>query len=818
VIGHYLLTALANFRKSPFTTAAKVVTLGLGLASMIMVIGIISFWRSSDSQIAPFDRVVVITTSMDADELLAASTKFSEASFVEQLGEFVDLPAFLRQDVPDLEKVASFRSRGAVSVNTGERSLALRGANAEAEFLDIFQFVFVEGDPKSALRQEDAVVLTRDSAQRLFGTTPALGRRLVLAGRREATVTGVLDTFPEGSLFAAGQLSFDYVSLMRPGAFEVEYWKGMEAPTFALLPADGSVTIDELNVQLARLVERRLPPAQQAQFSVTFAAAGVGQITERDLDATLFGDASSLSVVAALFGLATLVLAIACLNYANLAIAQSAARAREIGMRRVLGSGRLELLLQSWFEAGLATFVALVLTAVSLWLAAPVVVAHTGIDIALVLSRDPVALAGIVGVALAVTVAAGLYPAFVLARVRPVEALRDGKIRGGPRVLAHILIGIQFASASALLIAVIVVNQQNLHLSRIALNRAGDPVVYLPSQQQSGIALETLRHQLEAYPQIKAVSAGERIPWTTSGERAKLARSSDASALGQTAESMDVDYDYFEVYDQKVLAGRAYSRERDAVRVPTPATTVAADPIVIDRTYATRLGFASPQAAIGQITYRGSRPSFEIVGVVDDRPHTIKGGGRNDGTVYFLDSDPVNTPAIRISADDVEGGLAAIRRVWSQLAPGGTLAYQFEDQVFEQNFAVFRKIGSLFLALSGLAFLISSMGLFGMAVHVTQQRTHEIGVRKTLGSTTWGAVRLLLADFSKPVIVANLIAWPLGYLAAQTYLSAFAHRIDLTVWPFALSLLITLGLAWVAVSGQTYRAAAVRPAQVLRGA
>jgi putative ABC transport system permease protein len=816
MIGHYLFTALANFRKSPFATAAKVVTLGLGLATMIMVMGIISYWRSSDSKIAPADRVVVITTSMDANELLAVNTKFNEASFVEQLGEFVDLPGFLRQDVPDLEKVANFRSRGLVSVNAGERTLALKGAHAETEFLDIFQFDFAEGDPETALRQEDAVVLTRESAQRLFGAAPALGRRLVLAGRREATVTGVLDAFPQGSLFAAGELSFDYVSLMRPGAFEPEYWNGMQAPTFALLPADGSLTIDELNVQLARLVQRRLPPAQQAQFTVTFAAAGVGQITERGLDATLFGDASSLSVVATLFGLATLVLAIACLNYANLAIAQSAARAREIGMRRVLGSDRLDMLLQSWFEAGLATLLALVLTVLSLWLAAPVVVAQTGIDVARVLLGDPVALAGIAGVAVAVTIAAGLYPAFVLARVRPVDALRDGKVRGGPRALAHILIGIQFASASALLIAVIVVNQQNLHLSRIALSHRSDPVVYLPSQQQSGIALETLRQQLDAYPQIRAVSAAERIPWTASVERVNMARSSDASALGHTAESMDVDYGYFEVYDQRILAGRAYARERDAVRAPTSATTRAAEPIVIDRTYSQRLGFASPQAAIGQSAYMGSRPPFEIIGVVDDRPHTIQGGGRNDGTVYFLDSDSVNTPAIRISADDIEGGLAAIRRVWGQLAPGGSLAYQFEVQVFEQNFAVFRKTGSLFLALSGLAFLISSMGLFGMSVHVTQQRTHEIGVRKTLGSTTWGAVRLLLVDFSKPVIVANLIAWPLGYLAAQTYLSAFAHRINLTVWPFALSLLITLALAWLAVSGQTYRAASVRPAQVLR--
>jgi putative ABC transport system permease protein len=273
-----------------------------------------------------------------------------------------------------------------------------------------------------------------------------------------------------------------------------------------------------------------------------------------------------------------------------------------------------------------------------------------------------------------------------------------------------------------------------------------------------------------------------------------------------------VGFGYFDIHGQKTLAGRVHSSDRD------PSSTNRYDKIVIDDVYARQLGFSGPQAAVGERIFEDDGDAWEIIGVVEGRPYDIQSDA-DGGAVYRLVTGNAGAyPLIRLSANDVEGGLAAVKRVWAELAPSVALDYKFEDQLFEQTFSTFERVGRLFLALSILAFLISSIGLFGMAVHVTQKRRHEIGVRKTLGSSAARVVGLLLADFSIPVIIANVLVWPVAWLGAQIYLNPFVNRIDIGVLPFAISLGITLVIAWAAVSAQTIRAATVQPATVLRRA
>jgi putative ABC transport system permease protein len=253
--------------------------------------------------------------------------------------------------------------------------------------------------------------------------------------------------------------------------------------------------------------------------------------------------------------------------------------------------------------------------------------------------------------------------------------------------------------------------------------------------------------------------------------------------------------------------------------------------MVIDEAQARSFGFATPQAAVDQIVYApvsltqqmggNTAQPLQIIGVVDTDP-TWLGSTMSGGMMYLYGPEtPFGNgqfPILRLSRDNLSQTLEAIGQTWDQVSPDTPADVLFFDQMFEFSYRQFGRMNQLFTLLASVAFIIASLGLVGIAVHVAARRRHEIAVRKTLGSTTWGAVRLLLADFSKPVIVANLIAWPLGYLAAETYLSAFAHRIELSIWPFAASMIITLAIAWLAVGGQTFKAASVRPAQVLRDA
>jgi putative ABC transport system permease protein len=816
MVRHYLAFAFANIARAPVTTAAKVLTLALGLVAMIAVSGIVAYWRSSDSQITPAGgRTLVFTTSIRA------------ASGGLRVGAMPRTPPvlakYLREDVPELTSIARFTTRRDVPVDTGDRAVILNSANADPGILDIFRFNFVAGDPKTAMQREDGIILTQDSAQKLFGNAPALDRRLVLGGQRNVVVTGVIGPIPKPSQFVDGDifgLGFDYVTVMPPDSPGREQWSNLSLATFGLLPSDGSLSRSELDGRLAALTQRRAPLDDDG--TPVFGAAGVEQSTELFLNAALFRMSSGVvSVVGVFSGLGLLVLGVACLNYANLATAQAVAGAKEIGMRRVMGAGLSGVLLQSWIEAGLVTLAALALTGICLWLAAPVIDAQTGIDLVGALSRDPSALAGIGGVAAAVTLVAGLYPAFVVSRVRPVEALRAGKVRSGPRGIAQVLVGLQFASASVLLTALIIVGQQNAHMRSLALDRSADPVVVLPPQSRSGVAIDTLRQQLAAYPQIKAIGEVRQRPWGPDDLTTRLARSPDPADEGKRVTDVDVGFEYFDVHDQKVLAGRVFMQDSDrgagAALPASPGQPPPVRQIVIDRVFSEQLGFASPQAAIGQLLY-SETPRYEIIGVVETRLRQIQSSG-DGGTIYELRANfRFNSPLIRIGANDVDGGLAAIRRVWDQLALEGAPDLQFEDQAFDQSFRTFERVGLLFLALSLLAFVISSIGLFGMAVHVTQRRMHEIGVRKTLGSSTGAIAGLLLSDFSKPVIIANLLAWPLAWVAAQIYLSPFAERIEIGPLPFLLSLVITLVIAWLAVGGQTLRAAMIQPTEVLRRA
>jgi putative ABC transport system permease protein len=824
MIRHYLAWTFANIARAPVTAAAKILTLALGLAAMIAVSGDVSHWRSSDSQITRAGgRVVMFTRSTARD---GGGREFERPSPTTQ----IFLAKYLREDIPEFEAIARLRRLGEVPVTAGDRTVILNGANSESELLDIFKFNFIVGDPKTALEREDSIILTQESAERLFGTAQALGRGLALGGQREVIVTGVIGPIPEPSQFVIADFggSLDYVSALPPDPPGAERWTSFSMMTYGLLPADGSLSREEIDRRLADLVERRMPPEVKAETRLKLGVERVERFMEMRLNFVLFGENSSiLSVAGVFFGLGLIVLAVACLNYVNLAAAQTLSSAGIIGMRRVLGAGRAGILLQSWIEAGVMAIAALAVAAACLWLVAPVFSAQAGVDLFGALARDPSALATIAATAGAVTLITGLYPAFIISRVRPAEALRADRARGAPRGVAAFLVGLQFASASALLIAVIIVGQQNAHMRSLALDRGSDPIVVLPRTMSSGVAVETLRQQLAAYPQIKAVGEVKHAPWGGSGNSTAVNTSAQAPR-GPVVSVLPVGFEYFDVYDQKLLAGRVFEQDRDQgdrrVQPDSQAKQVAPDGVVIDRFYAEQMGFASPQAAIGQLLYYSNADApgriapYEIIGVVETRPYTIQ-TGTDGGTIFDLAPNSAeNTALIRIAADDIDGGLAAVRKVWGELATEGAPSYRFEDEMFEQSFQAYERVGQLFLALSLLAFLISSTGLFGMALHVAQRRMHEIGVRKVLGSSSPGVIRLLLADFSKPIIIANLLAWPLAYLAVQTYLSVFAHRIDLTPAPFLVSLFITLGIAWAAVVGVVLKAASVRPADVLRHA
>jgi putative ABC transport system permease protein len=592
-----------------------------------------------------------------------------------------------------------------------------------------------------------------------------------------------------------------------------------------MLSRDSTLTTRTLNDRLKAFGEAHIPLAQTEIMSLTIGAVPVTSLTTAQLNSQLLAGAP-ISITTLLLALGTLVLVVACVNYANLATAQAARRAREVGLRKALGANRRRVMLQYLAESAVLTSIAILLSLVAVRLAMPVLRNAVGIDLGLSLF-DGAGFWLFLGVLLgAVTLLGGAYPALVLSRVAPVEVLRAGRSRIGPRFAGTILVGVQFAAASFLLIVVFVMYAQNAELERTGLGGTTDQVVVIANAPQfSGVDNELLRTELERLPQVRGVSELSTPPWSTIVNGTSLARTPDADATAVSTYLNFVGYDFFSTLGFTTVAGRGFDRGHgeDVFRGFNLAQVNDGRPInaVLDASLAFKLGFESPEAAVDQTIYipdnfvrafGGRAVEVRVVGVVADKPLHLRGATSN---VYWLQPGQA-FQIVRIAANDVSGGLEGVDAAWKRISPKIPITRDFMDQLFDQSYENFARINQVFGALALVAVAIALLGLFGMAIHVVGRRRREIGVRKSIGAHTGQVVAMLIRDFSKPVLIANVVAWPLGYLAAQQYLSVFMHRVALTLLPFALSLVLVLAVAWIAVGGHAVRAARVNPAKVLR--
>ncbi|HET8699026.1 MAG TPA: FtsX-like permease family protein, partial [Gammaproteobacteria bacterium] len=422
-----------------------------------------------------------------------------------------------------------------------------------------------------------------------------------------------------------------------------------------------------------------------------------------------------------------------------------------------------------------------------------------------------------------VTLLAGLYPALVLARVRPVQALRVGTMRSGSGVFRTLLVSSQFALASLLVFAVMVVHAQRGLLRDALLGRFADQyVIVLPDPANPGAGdLDAVAAELAKAPGVKAVTATGTYPLQFTGSRPRWSSRPGEDQPLMTSEIAFVGYDYFDTMDMPLIAGRAFARDRNDAMPTTPQEAAARSgpvSVIIDRNAARALGWQNPADAVGKPIYvqGNARDPSEVIGVVESVPLAVRDRG-SQGIVYELTPSAAAYTIVRIDKNRVEAALEHIDAVFkARSSTGAARSRIFLDDAFETAYRAFSLINNVFVALTAFAIAIAAVGLFGMASYITRRRTREIGLRKTQGASSRQILVLLLASFAKPVLIANLIVWPFAFVAAQRYLGGFAQRIELTPWPFVAALLATLLIACVAVSGRVLRAARLRPTEALR--
>jgi len=829
---HYLTTALRYFGRNKFTTSINVLCLTMGMVCFAAAYGVVAWFTNADRHYANSDRIFFLTESLTPKGSTQPGSPAPLTSWV--------LGSLARANLTQLPAVARITMAGEspISVHEGanDRKTAFAvTAFADPDLLEIFALPFVAGDSKAALRSPRSAIVTTAMAQRVFGRTDVIGQTILLRNRERISITGVVSEFKQPSHFGSGAalvrfemlVSMDtYESIMRnanPTRINetLNTWgANMGNIVYVLTPEDRSISQATLNTWVDAIARQHAPTAE-GTFHV--GARPIWELYSTLGDGAIGAMQTGVSSTAVLLFLGGLILLVSCINYANLATAQVSTRAKEVAMRRVVGASRLEIIRQYLFETALLTLVALAMVMVLMVLVLGILGSTIGANlIGTVLFTGELWLA-LVATLTIVTLIAGAYPALVLSRMRPLQAMRAGSGAMGARFVPTILVGIQFGTASLLLIAVLVMQAQNREQQRQRDTASGEPVLAITSDvRDAGVDLQVLRNELLRSRHIETVAAADEAPGgLMSGSRRFVGTSLDAAASRLLATTTSIDHNYFNALSIDLIAGRHFD---PAQRDEWNQTTAGANDImnvVINSALAERVGWKTPTDAVGQTIYGhaglGEHPlTMRVIGVTETKPLVLLGPFGSIATIYTLEPDRAVVPILRFASGKTEGALADVEATWKTLSPNVPLRRMFLDESFERTLRILPMVSSSFAALALFAFLISAMGLIGMATHVTARRTREIGVRKTLGASVTRVLGLLLRDFSKPVIIANVLMWPLAYVVMKGYLSMFMVQTSLSALPFVFGLAITLAIACASVVVQATKAARMNPAMVLR--
>lgn len=816
----YLTTALRHFARYKLTTVINMLCLAFGFVCFALAFGMVQYTTSADRYHEKADRTYVLT---QRSEFLGASTSIDT-----QAHAGFGLAKHLKNDFPDIEIAARAFNTAEIPIVAGKEQRFVDIVYADPQLLDVFDFNFLVGDRRNALRAPRSAVITKDLAMQLYGRTDVIGESILVANRETVHIGGVVGSQPQPTHISTdsspGALRFsllvsvdtmEAISNVRVDTAHPFNWIfTMNTTTYLVFPRSGAITPQRLIEQLPDFYKRKSP---SDCCKAIFGLRPVSEINAAGFDFLIKRDTTGISQTTILMIIGAIVLLVSCLNYANLSSAQATARLKEIAMYRVVGAYRWQIALQSCVEALLVSLCAAIISLLTLPFAIGLLKTQIGYDIGSTLFDSPVFWLAILGATVVVALFASTYPALIAARVQPARAMQGGRVPQSKRPIMHAFVVVQFATASLLFIATGIMYAQNKNARR-DISPTQDPVVRIDNLLSTArVDAKTLKDELQKHVAIKSVSASNVRPGSLSGPIFIVRGGGEKDSRSWILSAPNVDYDFFSTMGIPLLAGRDFDRANAADIAKGPGSNV-----IIDRALAEEYGWHDPNDAIGKSIYTPPATNQTVgapewvIGVVENArllPIVTVGSA---STMYHLSTGNVSTLFVRIAKDDVAAGLAAIDTTWRKLSPNVPLQRSFVDEEYERLYRQVTSITLVFRVVAFLALFIGTMGLVGIATHAIAQRTFEIGVRRTFGASARQVLSMLLKDFSKPILLANAIAWPFAYIAAKAYSSFFADRAPITVTPFVLSLMLGLSIAWLAVLKQAARAARLNPATVLR--
>jgi len=797
---NYLKITLRNLKKHKGYSAINVAGLSVGMACFVLILLFIQYEFSYERQHELADRIYRVNVEQHRpDSVFQAQTSP------------VPLAEILHAEIPEIVAYTRFQAFGNTMVSFEDSRFYESGmVFVDPGVLDMFNFPLVTGNKGTVLMDRNSVLMTEAMAVKYFGRENPVGKTLTLNNQLPVTVTGIFKDHPDNTNIRPDfLLSFDTLRGIVPDSY-FSNWISQQLETYILLPEDHSVT------EMEEKIEAVFGPHRSPD---DIRVLKLEQLKRMHLysEVTRTGDIRTVYIF---LSVGLLIILTACINFMNLATARSAKRAKEVGLRKVVGAIRKQLIKQFMGETLIFTLISVALALLLVTAFIPVLNSMTGQSVAGSDLGQPGILFGLLGIVVFVGLISGSYPSLFLSGFQPAAVLK-GTIAAGTRGsgFRKILVISQFSISIILIACTLILGKQLQFLRNKELGFKKDQILVVRNSSQDLLNdLQPLKEALLQIPRISGVTGSNQLP-------SSIGMYNNVTWEGAPDEEEielifnEIDYDFLDTYEIQMVQGRNFAREfpgddRLAFR---ELGFDNAGSVILNEEAARRMRFDDPVGKRVIQVFGERRYSYTVIGVIKDFHYSSL---RNpiQPMNFFLRKGGFRYISIKLQTEDVSGTLGEIEETWNRIAPGFPFESFFLDTVFEERYRSEERLQDLFRYFSLLAIFIACLGLLGLASFAAEQRTKEIGIRKVLGASARSVVLLLSKEFTLLVLLANVVALPSAYLIMNAWLKGYAYRINVNnhLLFFLFAALAALSLSWLTVGFQAVKAALSNPADSLR--
>jgi len=809
MLQNFFTVAFRNLKKQRFYTMVNISGLAVGVASCLVIMLYVINEFSYDSHFTGYDRIYRVQ----------AEIKFGDNHLMLAVTP-APLSETLQKDFPEIEATARFWNSGTTIFRRTEDSFKEPNTVfADSSLFKVLDIPFIAGDPKTALKEPATMVISKKAADKYFPDEAALGQTLISNSGRSWKITGVMENIPSNTHF-----NFDFIlSLITIDYNRDGNWLSNNFNTYIKL-RDG-VDPKDLEAKFPKMIDTYVGPQAKMALGGNFtmekfrASGNIFEYTlipitdihlnsDRIAEIGVNSDKSYVYLFAAIAGF---ILLIACINFMNLSTARSANRAKEVGIRKVMGSFRSHLVKQFLIESILLSLFSFVIAIAIAWLVIPMFNELSLRELSMPFG-SPLFWALVIAAALITGVLAGLYPSFFLSAFRPVNVLKGNVALGTKSGLVRgALVVFQFWISIVLVVGTIAVNRQLSYIQTKKIGFNKDKVIVVHDAYALKDQLQSFKEEVEKDNMIKSGTISSFLPVAGTSRSDNTHWPAGKSPTEENMVSLqvwDVDYDYVKTLGMKIKEGRDFSKDflSDSTRVILNEAAVRAFGYLQEPLGKKIATFDNAELK----TYRYST----IIGVVEDFHYESL--RENIGPVALFLDKSTGSVSFRFEAKNTKDVINLLEARWKKLGPGLPFDYSFLDEDFGKMYAAEQRLGEIFTVFAVLAIIIACLGLFALTAFTAEQRTKEIGIRKVLGASVSGIVVLLSKEFGKLILIAFLLATPAAWYGITKWLESYTYRTEIGVFVYVIAGVAAFAIAWITMSFQSIRAALTNPVKALR--